>query len=344
MSIESITPKCETCGRTGSAIFQCPNHRLGNCEYVVQRKTRSSHWGIIVLGVFLGFWTAGLIGSLTHSRWPWLLPLAGLLIALGYWATSWEVVLHNARLHTTLKRRTVAGVQLSLTHNLSGVFMPIHLELSKPFTYPLSISALATLPDGLNPDKKQPGWRESVAIFRAAIIELLANQVIEVHHSQSHVFKKQQHSSSVLDNHIIVAAHNMPGTQSRGVLEGRILAAAADWSAQPGSQEWPEAPPIYDLVRKVYKADQSSPSMWLARIVANDAVARGLAQIKGPFWKKRIEWDEAHLRGLRQEQQSAEALSQRLAQMYPEFSARLDEQIEKAIKSRTESSSGCGCG
>lgn len=116
----------------------------------------------------------------------------------------------------------------------------------------------------------------------------------------------------------------------KGGLERGIKRALADWSGQKKAKEWPDGPPIYDLVRDIYGSDKENPGKWLAQWVASDAAAQGLGQIKGTL-RRRFELDAAHADQLHLEREIMKALSKRLAQLHPNFSLALDEQIGKRM-------------
>ena len=327
--IEMKGLSCEQCGRDAGAISGCPERPLGTCPFVQQWRRRR----FVTLGVggLIAVVFAVLTGAVLLTSCG--LPTVFIAIPFGFWAISLEVQLHNAKTGTRLQRTTLAGIELSCRWTSRGSLFAIHLEPGQPLAYPLSITALAALSTRLGAVSKS----QAVAIVRAALIDLLLKECIEVYPFQSCLFRRWQRSPSVVTGYMIVAAQNTDQAQGAGVLESAIIRAVAAWPSKSRAKEWTDGPPIYDLVRAVYESDKSSPTSWLVERVAQDAAARSLCQLQGMLFWKKIEWDAAHASHLQREQQITQALSERLRQAYPEFSRALDEQISKAIASRQDS-------
>lgn len=330
MSVTSADQSCGQCGREVSAIAGCPERPEANCPFVVRRNNPILIFFLI--SVLLALATLPALDK-GDDYWVLWLPVACSPIAFGLCAISRVIQLYDTQSHTQLRCVTLAGIELSRRWTTSGRLLPIHFELSQPLTYPLSITALAAVPNSLKANRT-----EAVSLFRAALVELLANECIEVYLHQSHAFSRWGHTHSAVDHYIVVAAQKTQRAETTGVLERGIMRALHDWSVKPESPEWPEwpeGPPIYDLVRAVYEGDRSDPEQRLAKLVADDAVARHLGRIEGSlFWKTiEIEWDTGHIAGLQQGQRVLQSVSQQIDQMYPEFSRKLDLEISRAISS-----------
>lgn len=326
MSVTSANQNCVQCEREVNAIAGCPERPKANCPFVVRRNSRILIFFLI--GVLLSLATLPAFHK-GDEHWVLWLPVACSPIAFGLCALSRDIQLYNTRSHTQFRCVTLAGIELSRRWITSGRLVPIHVDLGQPLTYPLSITALAAVPNSL-----KATTTEAVSLFRAAFIELLANECIEVYLHQSHAFSRWGPPSAV-DHYIVVAAQKTQRAETTGVLERKIMRALQDWSVKPEFPEWPEGPPIYALVRAVYERDRSVPEQWLAKLVADDAVARRLGRIEGSsFWNTiEIEWDTGHIAGLQQGQRVLQSVSQRIDRMYPEFSWKLDLEISRAISS-----------
>jgi hypothetical protein len=298
---------------------------------------RTSREDVIVTACAIALTLFGVLAGVVAGIIELSVPMV--LVAIGLWAFSLhallydKVLLYNAKSHTKLQRTTFAGKRSLTWTQTKGTRLPIHFhfERSPPAADPASITILAavSVSGRLNVAVKQ-----AAALFRAALIDLLAKEYVQVYLSQSYVFRKGQSSPSVVGDYIIVATQSGEIPRGTGRLESKILLAIDRWRAQPKSKEWMDGPPIYNLVCSVDESGKTcAPASWLAELVADDACSRGLGAIKRGFLSKRIEWDAARTGRFGQEQQSAQALSQRLFQMHPNFSRVLDQQIVQAIES-----------
>lgn len=252
------------------------------------------------------------------------IPLATIIV----WILSQEVQFYNVKLHTRLLHMSVAGFELGYKWTSRGRLLPIRIEPSPSIAYPPSITALATPSTQFRVSTEQ-----ATTVFRAALTDLLAKECVEVYHFHSYVFRAWRRSPSGVEDYIIVAKEKVKLAQGAGALEHRIMQVIAGWSAQAGEKEWADGPPIEELVRAVYESNHTHDSRWLAKLVADDAVARGLGVIEGGFFWKKIDWAAAHFRQVRQEQKLTRSLSQRLAKADPEFSRTLDQKISTTIHS-----------
>jgi hypothetical protein len=97
--------------------------------------------------------------------------------------------------------------------------------------------------------------------------------------------------------------------------------------------EWQEGPPIYQLVRGVYRRDVSSPEGWVFDLVARDAMAHGWWRIPdGP--QEREQLNAAESEQLQSEMITFNRLAYQLGGQQPGFSEALDDEIKRAIRSR----------
>ena len=313
-------------------IVGCSERDSGICPFVKQWKRKMG--GPLWIGISLTFLLFFLFGTLKIQLWAFI-PLAAIIVTIIVWILSQEAQFYNAKLHTRLLHMSVAGVELGHKWTTRGRLLPIRLEPNPAIAYPLSITALAT------PSTQFPiSMEQATTVFRAALIDLLVKECVEVYHFHSYVFRAWRRSPSGVEDYIIVAKENVKLAQDAGALEHRIMQVVAGWSAQAGEKEWTDGPPLEELVRAVYESDHKHDSKWLAKLVAEDAVARGLVVIKGAFFWKKFDWAAAHFRRVRQEQKLTRLLSQRLATADPEFSHTLDQKISTTIHSMEREASG----
>lgn len=314
---------CERCGQEAGKIVVCSERDSGICPFVKQWKRKM---GVMpAIGIFftflLFFWF-----ETWKIQWWAFIPLATFMTFI-IWILSEEAQFYNVKLHTRLLHISVAGVELGHKWTTRGRLLPIRLE-SPSIAHPLSITASATPSTQLRISTEQ-----ATTVFRAALIDLLAKECVEVYHFHSYVFRAWRRSPSGVDDYIIVAKENVKLAQGAGALEHSIMQAVAGWSTQAGEKEWTDGPTIEELVRAVEESNRTYDSRWLAKLVAEDAVARGLGVIEGAFFWKKIDWAAAHFRQVRQEQKLTRSLSQRLAKADPEFSRTLDQKISTTIDS-----------
>lgn len=319
---------CERCGQEAGKILGCSERDSGICPFVKQWKRKRDE--LLVIGIALTFLLFFLLETWKIQFWAFI-PFASIVI----WSLSQEVQFYNAKLHARLLHLSVAGVELGHKWTTRGRLLPIHLEPYPSIAYPLSITALAPPSTQFRVSTEQ-----ATAVFRAALIDLLAKECVEIYHFHSYIFRAWRRSPSGVEDYIIVAKENVKLAQGAGALEHRIMRAIAGWSAQAGKKEWTDGPPIEELVRAVYESNHTHDSRWLAKLVAEDAVARGLGVIEGAFFWKKIDWAAAHFRQVRQEQKLTRALSQRLAKADPEFSRTLDQKISTTIHSMEREATG----
>ena len=337
-SIDSVSDdraRCGQCERDVGEIFCCQERLSGHCPFVEKWSGNvfidPTGWIFVVAGLL------AIGGFFVKSMWAMLALLVTTFVLL---EVTRETRLYNAQSHVRLQRTTVAGIEWNYRWSWE-VGLPVRFEPTPRLAYPPSISAIYSL-------ASLSGIRASnapaVTIFRAALIGLLAKQHIEAEFFQSYAVTKTEPAPTVVDSYVVLVHRHTEGFEHLGVLEQRILRAVTDRLVQSVSRDSTEGLRLYDVVRAVYKEDQSNPSAWVAELVASDAVERRLGQVNETWSTMRIVWTPAHLSRLRDEEKIAQSLSDQLYEMHTEFSRVLDIQISRAIWSRVAESSGGGGG
>ncbi len=314
--------KCERCGRGAGGIAGCPDRPSGGCPFIKQ----GLRWNpaFLLAGGLLYICLVASFGLWLNNGW-WLIGLGFVTV----WALYVEAHFYNSNRQVLLKRATLAGLEIFHRWTPRSKLLPTRLEPSQSLTYPLSITALAASPTGLDVNAKQ-----AANLFRAALIGLLASEQIQVHQLQSWVFRMGQASPSIVDDYILVTALKSVRAAESGCLEADIVVAIKSWEARSEARGGSEGPRIYDLVREVFGADRMNAPRWLAERVAKDAVSRGIGQFHRRSFILQMDWDPVHMDQLQGQQQIGLELSQQLARRQASFSSALDKQISKAIKSR----------
>ena len=326
MNAVLTNPRCERCGCEASKIFGCQERSTGLCPFIEQWKRRKN------VGLKIGGCLTYILISVLFSsgyRWWAFTPLV--LFGL-WWALTQEVQLYNERTQTRLQRTTFAGIELNYKWTPKGKLLPIYFNRGKTAVYPLSISALP-----VESTRYEASIELAVAVFRAALIGLLADNYIEVHQFETSIFGRWRKSPLLVNDYIIIGIKDIPPPGDIGALERQIMQTMGGWRIKSGSKDWQNGLPIYDLVHNLYYRDQSDPEGWLIERATDDAEGRGLAQFGKGFHRKEINWDAACIAQLGQEHRATQLLSQQLAEAFPKFSLALNEQISKGIKSRQDS-------
>ena len=337
-SVPDDRARCEQCERDVAAIFCCPERSLGHCPFV-EKWSRNvfaepSRWVVVVACVLVIGVTFG------KSMWVAWVTLAFLAITHVFFETIREALLYNPQAQVGLERTTVAGLEWSYRWSWE-VRLPVRFEPTPPLAYPSSISSICSR-------ASISGIRASnvpaVTIFRAALIELLTKQYIEASFCRSYAVTRAEPAPTVVDSYVVLVKRHMEGFKNLGELEKRILLAVTHCSVLSVLKNSTEGCHLYDVVRAVYKEDQSNPAAWVAELVASDAIERGIGQINKKWSTMKIVWSPINLSRLRDEEKIAQSLSEQLYEMHTEFSRVLDIQISRAISSRTAESGGGGGG
>jgi len=191
------------------------------------------------------------------------LVLIPIMVILGVMIVSPEkdVRLHNPNLGVRLQRRSLWGIELSYKWVTPWEPVPIDLELSQSLTYPPSITALPT-------ELRKIRREQAVAILRVALIGLLAKRYIQIFRCQSYEWRRWRGHKSVQHVYSVAAIEEFDQAQPKGGLERKIIGVLTNWSKQEGAKEWPDGPPIYNLVRAIYGKAKDNPDRWLAELVA----------------------------------------------------------------------------
>jgi hypothetical protein len=322
---------CNRCGREAEAIFACPERSAGNCAFVEQRGSSKPRTAQAVPFIIIGF--VVLYVLLLFTNWDLLvLGLVSAVIGLALWRLSRDVQLYDSRSGLKLQRTTWAGFGLTYTWITTGRLLPIQLKPSRPLTYPLSIAALAAHSGSLGSIQT----KQAANILRAALIGLLAEQCLHVYRVQSYVFRKWQRSPALVAHHVVAAA--CAQGHGIGALEDAILAAlTARPATAPAKASRTDDRSIYDLVMAIDSVGGASYSGWLVGRVAGDALSRGIGELQGQWFWKRIKVPPAQAEAVANQHKTTQALSERLEQLYPAFSRELDKHVLKAIVAREPS-------
>jgi hypothetical protein len=325
MNAVLTNPRCERCGCEASKIPGCQGRSTGICPFVEQWKRRNG-W-LVWIGGFLALFLLPVFNS--NGYWSFIL---WVILSLGGLLTQ-EVQLYNERTQTRLQRTALAGIELSYKWTPKGKLLPIQFDWSKTAVYPFSISALP-----VQSTRYRASMELAVAVFRAALIGLLADNFIEVHLYQTMIFRKWQPSPEPINEYIITAKKENPLPADAGSLERQIIKAFEKGQIKSGRKEWQEGLPIHELVHNIYDSDVSNSPGWLIKCATIDAEGRGMAKFRKGFYWTSIDWDTTCAAQLQQEHRATQALSQQLAEGFSEFSILLDNQVRRGIESREESS------
>lgn len=320
--------QCDECDRIAGSIFSCQKRPSGQCPYIEEWVASQYFLPLMIAAV------GAFVTVISAEKWSWRqwVVLLSLATVFGLWAAIREVQLYNSRLHSRLRRTTVGGVNWSVHGTSSGKLLPIQFALGQALAHPLSIVVFSSSYEMKVRVHDIPP-NVVTALVRAALIDLLARQLIEVYSYQQYTFKNNQSSPTIEDDFYFVATRNADQLQVIGVLESLIWKTVDSWSEPSRLKQLTEGPTVSDLVRAaVYDYDQRDYLMWLSNLLVRDAEARGLSRSN---WRKtEMEWGAAHVTTLQGEQKIAQSLADQLAKMYPYFSQRLDEQFSDAIKTR----------
>jgi hypothetical protein len=228
---------------------------------------------------------------------------------------------------------TFLGIELKRT--VTSGAKPVHFDpvLSQPLAFPPSVTQLPEKkPIGMGPKK---AMRQAVAVFRAAVIGLLSQGLIQACRYETYVAGWRAEFKHVESTYMFSASENIDLNSVCGNVEGKIITVLTSWPKGKEALEGPDGAPIYELIRAIYGQDKDYPRRWAIDLATDDVVAQGWGQ--HTVWsRKRFELDAHDANRLRSDRAIVNELSSQLAQYQPDFSRALDDQIEKAIRSRKE--------
>jgi hypothetical protein len=323
---------CERCGRTiGEEILTCPDRPQGACPYLVKDLRP------IITRAFSAFITvfSTLVLLLSwYSEYPFMRffgrAICALLIFAGLWGTlQTRTLLYNPASKLKWKRTAILGITLQRTLIPGGKPLQFDLPLSQPLLFPPSFIKLSEAGRGK--------WTlgNATNVFRGTLIGLLARRVLQVQECPKYVAGWREEFRGDQNVYMLTAGQEFESVSIDGELEKQIILVVSAWMKKNGVEEleWPEGPPIYQLVRAVFKSDVSSPERWVLDLVARDAVLHGWRRIPGGP-QKREQLSAAQNEQLESEITTFNRLAYQLGRQQPGFSAALDHEIERAIRSR----------
>lgn len=328
---------CGQCKQDVHAIFHCPERSSGHCPFV-EREARYinifTNPSLVVIVIVAAPLLVLIIGK---STWVWWwVALSCVVSALILWAITREKLLYNTQSYVWLQHTTVANIEWSYRWSWE-LGMPIYLEQIPSLTYPLSISSLSVI---------HSTTALTITPFRAALMELLAKQNIAAYLFRSYAATSERPIPAFVEAYVALVERHAKGFENLGALEKQLFLAVRSCSnqraVQPLYKDSMAGLRLYEVVRAVYQHDVFDPKSWLADLVTNDAIERGVAYITRRWLWEKVEWSSDHLSKLRDERAIALSLSGKLRTMFPEFSCLIDAEIESAISSRVKESGGGG--
>jgi hypothetical protein len=344
-------------------MMDCPERRFQACAYTLQQSRLSSVAGWIILVISAVFVVADLggaimlvvvvpskgaiLGGLFALSFFMLIPIS--MLAIGVYMTFGEqVTLFNPETGRMWQRRSLWGREVRRVVVTDVEALPLDMYLRWSLTYPTSLSALTVkappsvgiaLPGGstiLKTMIASIGGNPASYLFEAALLGL-------VQQSQVGIRKARLERSSFgrpprqADEYLVVAGEAINERSLDGVLERDIVNIVKGWTKRAEARQWPQGAPIYELVRGIYPADQSSPGDWLVHRVQDDAVKRGLGTVHGRL-RRSFELGASAIVQLDDEARQVSTIYTQLARVYPDFIRYLDSKVRQGIASRQESS------
>jgi hypothetical protein len=284
---------CERCDRiVGEEILTCPDRPEGRCPYLVtdlmplESRLKSAGgllFTILLLLVFL------------HFADQSLLLLGSLFFCLMFIGTLWgtfgtSTLLYNPTSRLKWKRTAFLGITLQRTVIPACETLPTDPSFSESLLSPPGVKKFSDPESLLFPPSVTKfseaaliKWTMShaIAVFRAALIGLLTRQVIQIHEYPKYVAGWGEHFRRDQSVYVLTASEEPDLASIDGELERQIVLVLRSWVKRHGREvlEWPDGPPIYEVVRAVFKPDVSSPERWIFDLVARDAIAHGWWQI-----------------------------------------------------------------
>jgi hypothetical protein len=332
--------RCEQCRRSaGSEMWHCPQRPRNICPYEKQRVEgfKSRLFGI-AWTLFSLFWTVGWI----RQQGPELGAgdLLGALMGILFVGIGFYMVLHTTQqlYHpgTKLKWNRIMLLGFTLSRRLTegGELLSHDLELSRHPRFPASTSQLID-PTGSG---RVRDMDLAVALVRAALVSLLAQGFIQIQRHRQFTAQWQgplRESDSV---YAVLLMGQPKISQVAGELERALLKVLYAWHERDDGRQWPDGPPVFNLVSAVFKRDYDSPAKQLCKFVEDDAVRAGLGRRVGLV--RRFEFDAIGLEQLLLEQEAVNGLLEQLRQKHSDAYMLISSEIRRAIQSRVKDDSG----
>lgn len=365
--IENLQPffACEYCGRSiGREIMRCSERAGGRCPFIKQNLAdfvgRMIFLGMFLVSIFSSWFvfTTDLLSDTDYLSRLFLLVVCFVVMGVSLYATLLtRTQLYNPISGLRWKRTALLGITLEQRLILGGKTLPVDFMDLQPLAVPPSVAALTEIGfysertssyhSGILHRENEPAARivsvlerksmdHSKYICRAALIGLLARGLVEILQSQRYVARGRGRYKRDQDMYTLMSRADLEHTSTvKGKLERKIMEVLDSWKARKGEEkaDWPDGPPILWVIMGVYERDVYSPEKWVIDLVAWDAVASGWGEFKGRF-RKKYQLSQLDHERLRSTRDYVNELNSSIAQQLPEFSEVLDDQIQKAIKSR----------
>jgi len=262
--------------------------------------------------------------------------LYGLLVGIVFIGVGLYMVLHkrilvyNPNSKAKWRQETLLGIPLERTLFTDAESVLDDLAFAQPLTLPPSVLALCDTPGQSRVVKMD----QAVVIFRAALIGLAAHNAIRVYRYHVYGVRWNGILERKDDTCLLSVNRGQDRSSINGALETKIISELTQRMASEEDLEWPDGIPVYELVRSIYQKDVSSPPSWLIELVVRDATRHGWVRSKGIGPLKRLEPERSCADPFSMEWAAVSALLLRLIKEQPDLSRTLNQQIERAIKSR----------
>jgi len=162
-------------------------------------------------------------------------------------------------------------------NNLAG--FSIDLAFPEPLDIPPSVTRLYET----ETEPRERTLSRAAGVFRAALVGLLAQGAVRIHRCHKYVARGRGAFKRDQDLYLFTSREEFDLHSIGGALERGMLLVLTSWATTKEAEalEWPDAPPIHELIRAVHSADVDSPEQWVIDKVARDAVARGWGLRRG---------------------------------------------------------------
>jgi hypothetical protein len=261
--------------------------------------------------------------------------LVGVLVLLGLYCGPLLALYRRveiSHLNTGLKwqQSSLLGYVRKRVLTTNPERLPVDLALSRPLACPPSVTQFPEM----SAVWSRTATKDAIPVIRAALLGLLAQEMIQVYRCQEYVAWWRQGFEQARNIHMLAPTEKALVTSVDGALESKMMDVLQSW-ARTEKLLSTDKSTVYQLARSVYERDVSDPDRWMTDLVAKDAVARGWARsvVAG---KKRLEVEAIDPERLRSEKNAVGELSFQLDELHPDFSRELNKQIADAIRSREQ--------
>lgn len=348
--------RCEQCDRrTWEALFDCPQHRDGNCPFLLENVGGSRLTRLLVAAAL---WALA-IGALWLSQQPadYLMRLLILLLALLFAAggslgvlslfSEPSYLLVNRATGASWHRLTLAGWTISDQITLPTEPLPLDLSLDFTLQYPASASALCETDTSLvGGDDRQ----HAIDVVLRTVVALIAQGLLAVRVGRR--YDRYWGRPLKLDS-IKYALEPGPLAELadvEGALEQRLMVEVIQWPERTPASDikirrlavsW-QIPPgqgieVDKLMAAIFDNDERDPYEWLVTLVEEDIMARGLCnqpQVHRGSGRAAYDIAPSHADRMREEGDAVRAAQDRLARAYPDLVRALRYAIDTGIESR----------